>query len=383
MEPWVEPRLGSVPITNFNVLPYSRLYIHTIMRMSHEQHNVFCAAAVPPLASRAPRVRVRVAAQHLLRAAPSEQPSRACSPRPMLALLRGSTAPARCSASAAPPLARTMAAPRLLLRAGLTGCHHKLPARIHSAGLHGLARPPLAVRQPACQTTSCCLGRRHLSTQQQQDPEQEQEQEQPQAAQQAETVDLLLYRGRWILPIRWSLRLKLFQAAGALSVANLMFVDPSSSADILVATSLVGGIGGVTYSLWWFARAYAGELRLLVIPPEETVPSAPFLLLSVLDFWGNRFDRILTLGQWGTPLHGTYLSDAVPGGALAEARKKPFLPVRIGPPLAKYEAETVFVSLNPMHSDVARVSPEAQLIFEQLLSGEWDGELPPNAQVEK
>ena len=150
-----------------------------------------------------------------------------------------------------------------------------------------------------------------------------------------------------------------------------------------MATSLVGGIGGVTYSLWWFARAYAGELRLLVIPPEETVPSAPFLLLSVLDFWGNRYDRILSLGQWGTPLHGTYLSDAVPGGALAEARKKPFLPVRIGPPLAQYEAETVFVSLNPVHSDVARVSPEAQLIFEQLLSGEWDGELPPGAQEEK
>ena len=53
------------------------------------------------------------------------------------------------------------------------------------------------------------------------------------------SVDLLLYRGRWILPIRWCLRLKLFQAAGALSVANLMFVDPSSSTDVLVATSLV------------------------------------------------------------------------------------------------------------------------------------------------
>ena len=56
---------------------------------------------------------------------------------------------------------------------------------------------------------------------------------------------------------------KLFQAAGALSVANLLFVDPGSSTDIILATGLVGGIGGVTYSLWWFSRAYVGELRLL------------------------------------------------------------------------------------------------------------------------
>jgi hypothetical protein len=62
-------------------------------------------------------------------------------------------------------------------------------------------------------------------------------------------VDLLLYRGRWILPIRWCLRLKLFQAAGALSVANLMFVDPSSSSDVLIATSLV-----VSYAVSFVAR---------------------------------------------------------------------------------------------------------------------------------
>lgn len=65
------------------------------------------------------------------------------------------------------------------------------------------------------------------------------QQREPSDAESADPVDLLLYRGRWILPIRWCLRLKLFQAAGALSVANLMFVDPSSSTDVLIATSLV------------------------------------------------------------------------------------------------------------------------------------------------
>ena len=101
-----------------------------------------------------------------------------------------------------------------------------------------------------------------------------------------------------------------------------------------------GGIGGVTYSLWWFARAYVGELRLLVLPPEEpgvlngSKPTT-CLLVSVLDFWGNRYDRVLNLGQWGTPLTDNFRSDAVPGGAVAEARKKPFIPINIGPPINK------------------------------------------------
>ena len=53
----------------------------------------------------------------------------------------------------------------------------------------------------------------------------------------------------------------------------------------------------MTYSLWWFSRAYAGEVRLLVTPadPETEMLTGSdkitFLLLSVLDFWGNRHDR--------------------------------------------------------------------------------------------
>jgi hypothetical protein len=97
-----------------------------------------------------------------------------------------------------------------------------------------------------------------------------------------------------------------------------------------------GGIGGVTYSLWWFARAYVGEVRLLLLPADEPdgTPTT-CLLVSVLDFWGNRYDRVLTLGQWGTPLASNYRSDTIPGGALVEARKKPFVAVNIGPPIDK------------------------------------------------
>ena len=71
----------------------------------------------------------------------------------------------------------------------------------------------------------------------------------------------------------------------------------------------------------WFARAYVGELRLLLLPvdvSDGTALSQPAacLLVSVLDFWGNRYDRVLTLGQWGTPLANNYRSDTVPGGAV-------------------------------------------------------------------
>ena len=177
-----------------------------------------------------------------------------------------------------------------------------------------------------------------------------------------EPTDVLLYRGRWILPMRWCLRLKLFQAAGALSVANLLFVDPGSSTDIILATGLVGGIGGVTYSLWWFSRAYVGELRLL---SQAEGPADPALVLSVLDFWGNRNDRLLTLSQLGTPLARD--NPKAREEALEEARKKPFVPVDIAPPLAKHDAGTVFVSLSQRHAE--RMDAGAQTKFERLLQG--------------
>ena len=69
------------------------------------------------------------------------------------------------------------------------------------------------------------------------------EEEEQEAA--PEPTDVLLYRGRWILPMRWCLRRKLFQAAGALSVATLLFVAPGSSTAITPPTELVGGTRGV------------------------------------------------------------------------------------------------------------------------------------------
>lgn len=43
----------------------------------------------------------------------------------------------------------------------------------------------------------------------------------------------------------------------------------------------------------------------------------------------------------------------------------------------RYDAETVFVSLNPIHCDTSgRISAKGQQVFEQLLCGEWDGCIP-------
>ena len=93
-------------------------------------------------------------------------------------------------------------------------------------------------RQPVLRLhAGLSVPRREVSTGHDQQPEEQQHDQSADTS--SGPVDLLLYRGRWILPIRWCLRLKLFQAAGALSVANLMFVDPSSSTDVLIATSLV------------------------------------------------------------------------------------------------------------------------------------------------
>lgn len=52
--------------------------------------------------------------------------------------------------------------------------------------------------------------------------------------------ELLIYRGRWVQPLRLCLRLKLLQAAGALAVANLLFVDPQVFTLRIMSCSLPG-----------------------------------------------------------------------------------------------------------------------------------------------
>jgi hypothetical protein len=134
--------------------------------------------------------------------------------------------------------------------------------------------------------------------------------------------ELLLYRGRWIqgrcdhrprcqhcahgscMPaaLRLCLRMKLLQAAGAVGVANFLFTDPQSSSDVILAGSLLGGIVGVSYSLWWFTRTYAGEVRL--ITATVSAEKRRWLMVSALDFWGNRRDREVELVDWEAALSG-------------------------------------------------------------------------------
>lgn len=152
---------------------------------------------------------------------------------------------ARCIHAGAAAGSARLHRPALALRS----CHQQPRQRCTTAAeLCACGRLPS--RQPPVQSTHGVLSTlcRNVSTNHDHQPEGQQRE--PSDAESTDApVDLLLYRGRWILPIRWCLRLKLFQAAGALSVANLMFVDPSSSSDVLIATSLV-----VSYAVSFVAR---------------------------------------------------------------------------------------------------------------------------------
>jgi hypothetical protein len=56
--------------------------------------------------------------------------------------------------------------------------------------------------------------------------------------------------------MRFCLRMKLLQMAGAAAAANCLFVEPDVSSDVLIAGSLFTGIVGLSVSLWYFSRAY-------------------------------------------------------------------------------------------------------------------------------
>lgn len=111
-----------------------------------------------------------------------------------------------------------------------------------------------------------------------------------------------------------------------------------------------------------------GELRFQSAAPEGDaseggggLPPESWLVVSTLDFWGNRRERAVEMDQWGTPLAG------LSAGQVADARKKPFVAVDIAPPTPPYHSDIVFVSLSSQHARF----PDGVASFEKLLTGEW------------
>jgi len=98
---------------------------------------------------------------------------------------------------------------------------------------------------------------------------------------------LVLYRGKWILPVRLLVRAKIFQLAGFGSVAlagSLLAAGDLSPTDAALLAALTAGCAGSAFSLWYYSSRYVGELALALPAGRRT------LCVSALDFWGNRAD---------------------------------------------------------------------------------------------
>lgn len=108
---------------------------------------------------------------------------------------------------------------------------------------------------------------------------------------------VVLYKGRYMQLFRMLVRFKIFQLVGIAALAvpiNTFLVEGSiSSIQMVMATSLITGCGFASTTLWWFSQRYVGELSLLW--PKH-------VCISVLDFWGNRQDSVVSIDRVVPPL---------------------------------------------------------------------------------
>jgi hypothetical protein len=109
---------------------------------------------------------------------------------------------------------------------------------------------------------------------------------------------LVLYRGKWLTPVRYAVRCKVAQlmAAGgvAAGVAGLTAGSGLSALDAAALAGIAAGSVGGSLALWYYGRRYVGELSLLE-PRRDT------LRFSVLDFWGNREDVDVPISALSPP----------------------------------------------------------------------------------
>ncbi|XP_024358747.1 uncharacterized protein [Physcomitrium patens] len=112
---------------------------------------------------------------------------------------------------------------------------------------------------------------------------------------------LVLYRAKWMRPLRVMVRLKIFQLGGlaalALPLAEYANEGHLSVGTIAAVTAVVGGAGAASASLWYYSRRYVGEMALVG-------PKLRHVMLSVIDFWGNREDNKFELKAIVPPLKG-------------------------------------------------------------------------------
>jgi len=132
----------------------------------------------------------------------------------------------------------------------------------------------------------------------------------------------VLYKGRWMLPFRVLVRLKMFQLGGvaacAVPLGTLLTEGGPTMASLGVAGGLLLGCGISATTLQYYSRRYVGELALVTRHPSDTR-----LRFSVLDFWGNREDNLIPMHELVPPLKG------VAGQGLTQMARQPLIPVQV------------------------------------------------------
>ncbi|KAF8064596.1 Asnsd1 [Scenedesmus sp. PABB004] len=168
-----------------------------------------------------------------------------------------------------------------------------------------------------------------------------------------------IYRGRWIIPVRFLVRAKVFQLIGGGSVGlllgSLALGTSASLADVLALTGLAGGMVAASCCLWYYSRRYVGEMSLLL--PERRV-----VRLSVLDFWGNREDNDVPLESIEPPFKGAR------AGEVSRLGGQLLFPVRVAGDRQYY-----FHGLADAHVLQPRT-------FMAILKGEFDPAAPEQAR---
>eukprot|EP00879_Flechtneria_rotunda_P023514 GHRR01024876.1.p1 GENE.GHRR01024876.1~~GHRR01024876.1.p1 ORF type:complete len:254 (+),score=101.27 GHRR01024876.1:409-1170(+) len=106
-----------------------------------------------------------------------------------------------------------------------------------------------------------------------------------------------LYKSKWIVPVRFLVRAKVFQLLGGGSIGLILAgitMQQVAIGDIVALSALAGGMVAASCCLWYYSRRYVGEMGLLL-------PDRRHVRFSVLDFWGNREDNDIPLDKLVPP----------------------------------------------------------------------------------
>eukprot|EP00884_Botryococcus_braunii_P006389 jgi/Botrbrau1/15751/Bobra.4_1s0117.2 len=133
---------------------------------------------------------------------------------------------------------------------------------------------------------------------------------------------VVLYKGRWIIPIQVVVRLKVFQLAGvaglAVPMATFLTEGTVEPFQLLLAGSVVFGCGMAAVTLWYFSRRYVGELSVI-----NTGDGSLQLCFSVLDFWGRRENNVVDVHALIPPFK------EMSAGEIASVGRQPLVPLDV------------------------------------------------------